>query len=194
MPSCLIIQQNTCLHRVIDDWYEAFNEKEKIGACFLDISKCFDCIDHELLLFKLRKYGVINNEITWFTSFLSDRKQSVFCHGNISDAKNIRVGIPQGIILGPSLFLIFINDISECIRSCTCNIYADDVVIYYPHEDIKVIIASNFRQIFAIQIWYHKNRLRINANKCNVMLLRSSKRGYNELNVYINNEQIRNLN
>ena len=142
---------NTCLLRVIDDWYEAFNENEIVGACFLDISKCFDCIDHELLLFKLRKYGVMNTEIKWFTSFLSDRKQSVFCHGKMSDAKDITVGIPQGSILGPSLFLVFINDITECLRSCTCNIYADDVVIYYPHKDLNVITTKLQADLYAIK-------------------------------------------
>ena len=93
---------NTCLHRVIDDWYESFNEKEKVGACFLDISKCFDCIDHELLLSKLNKYGILNTELKWFSSFLSGRKQAVYCHGKLSETKDITIGIPQGSILGPS--------------------------------------------------------------------------------------------
>ena len=61
----------------IDYWYESFNEKEKVGACFLDISKCFDCIDHERLLSKLNKYGILNTELKWFSSFLSGRKQAV---------------------------------------------------------------------------------------------------------------------
>ena len=109
----------------------------------------------------------------------------------MSDAKNITVGIPQGSILGPSLFLVFINDITECLRSCTCNIYADDVVIYYPHKDLNVITTKLQADLYAIKEWYQKNRLRINANKSNVMLLGSNKRGCNELNVYIDNEKVK---
>ena len=59
---------STCVHQVVDEWYEAFNEREMVAACFLDISKCFDCIDHELLLFKLCKFGVSDYELKWFTN------------------------------------------------------------------------------------------------------------------------------
>ena len=183
---------NTCLHRVIDDWYESFNEKEKVGACFLDISKCFDCIDHELLLSKLNKYGILNTELKWFSSFLSGRKQAVYCHGKLSESKDITIGIPQGSILGPSLFLVFINDITDCLRLSTCNIYADDVVLYVSDMDINVITSKLQADLYAINEWYCKNRLHINTNKSNIMLLSSNTRCNDELSlkVHIDTETI----
>ena len=183
---------NTCLHRVIDDWYESFNAKEKVDACFLDISKCFDCIDLELLLSKLNKYGILNTELKWFSSFLFGRKQAVYCHGKLSETKDITIGIPQGSILGPSLFLVFINDITDCLRLSTCNIYADDVVLYVSDMDIIVITSKLQADLYAINELYCKNRLRINTNKVNVMQLSSSTRGNDELSlkVHIDTETI----
>ena len=79
-----------CIHQVTDDWFEAFNEHEMVATCFLDISKCFDCIDHELLLFKLNfLYGVSDIELTWFTNYLSGRQQVVSCNGELSGKRDI---------------------------------------------------------------------------------------------------------
>ena len=120
---------HTCIHRTIDDWLESFNEKELVAACFLDISKCFDSIDHILLLKKLQCYGIKDEQLKWFSSYLFERRQMVFCHGILSNSKTLSNGIPQGSVLGPILFLLFINDIAQSLKTCTCNMFADDVVI-----------------------------------------------------------------
>ena len=87
---------STCIHQVTDDWFEAFNEHEMVATCFLDISKCFDCIDHELLLFKLNMYGVSDIELTWFTNYLSGRQQVVSCNGDLSGKKDMKNWHPPG--------------------------------------------------------------------------------------------------
>ena len=122
------------LHRVLDDFHEAFNDHDIISSCFLDISKCFDTIDHDLLLFKLSKYGVSCNEHKWFTNYLSNRKQVVSCHGELSKPNYITVEVPQGSVLGLLLFILFINDITQSVNLSTCIIFADDVVILYDRE------------------------------------------------------------
>ncbi len=94
----------SCLHRVIDDFYEALNEHEVVGSCFLDISKFFDTIDHDLLLFKLDQHGILGNELKWFKSYIFNRKQVVRCNGEVSGQNDISVGVPQGSVLGPILF------------------------------------------------------------------------------------------
>ena len=120
----------TCLHRVADDWYESFNYNELVAACFLDISKCFDSIDIQLLLIKLKCYGVREREHEWFSSYLHERSQAVLCHGSLSNVRDVTVGVPQGSILAPILFVLFMNDISQGLKFSRCNVYADDVVIY----------------------------------------------------------------
>lgn len=88
----------TSLHRVFDDWLENVNEDLITGACLLDISKCFDTIDHTLLLKKLDMFGIRNNEQRWFSSYLQNRRQSVFCHNKLSKSLNVESGVPQGSV------------------------------------------------------------------------------------------------
>ena len=134
----------TCLHRVIDDWFEHINDGEITGACLLDISKCFDSINHILLLKKLEMYGIIGTELDWFSSYLNGCKQFVKFNNETSESCEITCGVPQGSVLGPILFLLFINDISNfAVEGCVLNMYADDVIIYTSamstHEQITIL-------------------------------------------------------
>ena len=127
----------TCLHRVIDDWLENVNEGQITGMCMLDIAKCFDTIDHDLLLKKLSLYGIKNVEFEWFKSYLHQRKQAVLCNGQLSSFVDISSGVPQGSVLGPFLFLLFINDISNfAANGCLINLFADDTIIYTSGDSI----------------------------------------------------------
>ena len=184
----------TCLHRVTDEWYECFNCKEVVAACFLDISKCFDSIDINLLLLKLTFYGVEGCEHEWFTSYLNGRSQAVYCHGSLSPLCDVTVGVPQGSILAPLLFLLFMNDIAQCLRYSRCNIYADDVVIYSSSTNIEEAASRLQSDVNGLSRWYDKNRLRINIDKTKVMLLSPSK-NY-DLVININKqpiEQVKNI-
>lgn len=164
----------SCLHRVIDDWYEAINEGQYVGAIFLDISKCFDTIDHELLLFKLEKYGITGQALAWFKSYLSDRKQVVSCNSKTSSPKDVTVGVPQGSILGPILFLIFINDIVQCVNDAFCNLFADDNIVYTFDEKLEKLNKKLQTNADNTNKWYEKNRLGVNATKTLMMLIKAS--------------------
>ena len=109
-----------------------------IGACFLvlDIQKCFDIINHKIRLKKLTFYGIHDIELQWFTNYLHERQQSVFCNGVLSKPKKVDAGVPQGSILGPILFLLYVNDLSQFIPNGSCNMYADDVAIYLSGNDV----------------------------------------------------------
>ena len=99
----------TALHKMVDDWYYAINNSCMSGVVCLDLSKCFDTISHEILLFKLvTLYGFTNNELSWKESYLKDRSQFVKVDSTISDVAHVSIGIPQGSVFGPVLFLLFI--------------------------------------------------------------------------------------
>ena len=130
----------TSLHRVIDDWLENIDDNQTTGVCLLDISECFDTISHHILRQKLRMYGIKNTELEWFSSYLSNRKQAALCHNELSSSVDITTGVPQGSVLGPFLFLLFINDISNFTTDdCVTNLFADDAMIYASGDSVNEV-------------------------------------------------------
>ena len=110
------------------------------GAVFLDLSKAFDTIDHDSLLHNLTKVGFSSSSIDWFQFYLSDQTQ-VTCVGDSSfSAKHVSVGVPQGSVLGPLLFIIYTNELSSVVNSCELLLYADDTVIYYSSSNIRDLV------------------------------------------------------
>ena len=161
----------TCLHRLIDDILENINESEISAMCFLDIRKCFDTINHKLLLFKLEKYGIRGNELKWFASYLSDRTQVVVNNGSISNKSSLNIGVPQGTILGPILFLMFVNDLSNVVSKCSVNVFADDVVIYTSDTDKDTLQYNLQKEMNAVFHWYDVNKLCLSVEKCSTMVI-----------------------
>jgi len=160
----------TSLHKIIDDIYESMDEGEITAACFIDITKCFDSIDHELLLRKLKKHGIKKN-IDWFKSYLSNRQQRIIHNGKLSETKEIKAGVPQGSVLGPFLFILFANDIGNFIGNGQINCYADDAVIYVQSTNINDAKQQLQNCINAVEEWYTENKLKVNVMKTEVMLL-----------------------
>ena len=96
------------------------------GAVFLDFKKAFDSVDHSLLLDKLYNLGILDREHEWFANYLDGRKQIVDYQGILSAANSVEVGVPQGSILGPLLFVLHVNDLPNAICHCSVLMYADD--------------------------------------------------------------------
>ena len=112
-----------------NDWYLNIDKGKYIGLIFIDLKKAFDTVDHEILLKKLKIYGVTGLEHDWFTSYLDNRKQFCWVDGTSSDVKGINCGAPQGSCLGPLLFLIYTNDLPLSLQKCYVSMYADDTAI-----------------------------------------------------------------
>ena len=125
----------TSLMNVTDTWYKNIDEKKINISLFLDLSKAFDTINHEILLTKLGKYGINQNELSWFTSYLTGRKQYCCLGGKNSKGKEVTCGIPQGSCLGPLLFILYTNDFEKSLSTFNPNMYADDTSISSSSEN-----------------------------------------------------------
>ena len=120
------------------------------GAVFLDLAKAFDTVDHSLLFEKLASSGLSNDSVNWFKSYLTNRNQLTALASTVSSFKHVPVGVPQGSILGPLLFLIFVNDLPYCINHCEISLYADDTVIYFSSNnacDLEMKLHSDLKHL-----------------------------------------------
>ena len=139
----------------------------------IDLQKAFDTVDHGILLSKLETVGVTS--VTWFKSYLSNRKQCVEVNGVQSDFLPITCGVPQGSILGPLLFLLYINDMSASL-DCDLSLYADDSALIFSHKDPTYIASHLSAQLASCRTWLTDNRLSLHVGKTESILFGSSRR------------------
>ena len=146
------------------------------GAVFLDLAKAFDTVNHTILLQKLSNYGVDDIAKAWFTSFLTNRKQVTSCNDVCSEAASVSIGVAQGSILGPLLFIIYMNDLPDFVLFCHVTLYADDTVLYLASKstaDLQSKINADLRRICK---WLRANQLTLNVKKSKFLLIGSSPR------------------
>lgn len=159
-------------------------DNRKFVSCFfLDIRKAFDCVIHESLLIKLCKMNFSTNSISFIRSYLKNRKQFVKIGNTKSNLQNITVGVPQGSILGPILFNLFINDIFQLKLNGEMIMYADDSVIVYIHDNIENLIHYMQEDINLIKNWFDSNGLTLNTEKSFYMIFETRNRNINYENL-----------
>lgn len=159
------------LLKTVDDWKISLDNGKHVRTILIDLTKAFDSIDHTLLLRKLSSLGIQRKELNWFSEYLSGRSQRVCIESTYSEWANITKGVPQGSILGPLLFLIFVNDLPDVVTKCSINLYADDTTIYYSDRDpVKVQSVLN-TDLDLIANWIKINGLPINVAKTQFMIL-----------------------
>ena len=157
----------TNLLGVMDDWTKALDNGTPIDAIYLDFSKAFDSVPHQRLIKKVEAYGIGGKTKDWLKDFLIGRKQRVRVNGALSSWKDVTSGVPQGSVLGPVLFVVFINDLPEMVSN-KCSMYADDTKIYTAINDDKAT-ESLQQDLDNLVTWADNWQLRFNAGKCKAL-------------------------
>ena len=134
---------------------------------FWILKKAFDTVDHTILIKKLNALGMRGNSGSWFTSFLSNRKQFCTVNGQQSGARLVTCGIPQGSCLGPLLFIIYLNDFEKCIAFSKASMYADDTHVTLTSSNIDVLLTNAHTELRNISEWMRINKLSANPEKPN---------------------------
>ena len=185
----------TALTRLVDHWLAEINENNTVGVVLLDLTKAFDLVSHKILLQKLRSYKFSNQSLAWFNSYLSDRTQQVHISGKLSTERDIKAGVPQGSVLGPLLFIIFINDLPLHIDFCELDLYADDATLSASSSSLATLLNFMRSDLFNFLNWCVDNDMTLNLAKTIAMFL-SSKQNISRImsnppNIVLNGESIR---
>ena len=134
---------------------------------FIDLSKAFDTVNHQILLKKLEYYGIRNNSLKWFENYLHKRQQYLHADDITTNLQRIRCGVPQGSILGPLLFLIYVNDLNKSSTKLQPIMFADDTNLFYSHKNINVLFNTVNKELEKIDEWFKSNKLSLNVKKTN---------------------------
>jgi hypothetical protein len=183
----------TALNSMISGWRRSLGEKKFNISVFLDLSKAFDTVNHSLLLEKLQFYNFSNSSLSLFKNYLSNRFTITKLNNSLSKKEKTTIGVPQGSILGPLLFIIFINDIGFLNLSSTLHLFADDTTISFSHAHSDTLVHKLTEDLNIICNWLKHNRLILNLAKTNAILFNYSSHNQiksNTLNLSIDDNKI----
>ena len=171
---------------IVSTLNDAKNNKMSSYCVFLDFAKAFDTVNHSILLGKLQHYGIDGISLSLFDSYLSNRKQQVEINGTLSDPGIIKHGVPQGSVLGPLLFLLYINDISKSSNILKFFLFADDTTVYYAdkyNENTENLLNT---ELSKVSNWLAANKLSLNVKKSNFLHFHNGKSKKPTINLELN--------
>ena len=179
------LSTNIALTQLTEEILQNMDNKMITGAVFIDLRKVFDTVDHSLLISKLRNLGFSNPVVDWFRSYLSPRSTVTSINNSTSDPKPVTVGVPQGSILGPLLFLLYINDLPQCLNHCKSILYADDTLLYYSARTMTDLESKINTDLESLSDWLNNNLLTLNNNKTKFMIFSNKKQSQSHPDVTI---------
>jgi hypothetical protein len=175
---------------VLDMCYNNIDNSNKVVGIFLDLQKAFDSVDHQILLYKIQYYGIRGFMFDWLKNYLSDRKQYTVVNNVSSNIGSINYGVPQGSVLGPLLFLLYMNDISNAVPENDIKLFADDTNIFIFGPTFSVIEKQANICLKKLELWFNANKLSINIDKTYYTVFNCKTKDDVTLNLLINGQQI----
>lgn len=155
----------------INDWKEAYEEGKATAVIFLDLKRAFETINRAKLIEKLQCLGFEGNVLKWLRNYLSSRRQKVKYEDCVSTEIEVGVGVPQGSILGPLLFVLYMNDISSVCKSVNYHLFADDTIIYLSDLGIDELVVKTNKILESVSDWMEVNKLKLNITKTKGMII-----------------------
>ena len=181
-------KQNSCetaLQTVLVQLENSYKWKKVYRCSVLDYKRAFETIDRDLLLEKLGAIGIQERALQWFRSYLSERYQVVKFNNSVSYKREVVYGVPQGSVLGPILFTLYINDIVNTLSHCAKQLFADDALLYFISDNVNEIIKNLNADLEKIKLWSNENNLLLNLDKTKFMLITSRYSTNADLNVTV---------
>ena len=175
-----------CLFIMIEMWKKALDNKKVAGAILTDLSKAFDCLSHDLLIAKLEAYGFEKSALEFIYNYLKDRKQRTKINGSYSSWEELKCGVPQGSILGPLLFNIFINDLFYFVDKTKIANYADDNSTYTTESTICSLLNILEEETSSVLNWFKVNEMKSNDDKCHLFVP-----NHTDVSVKLNNQTLK---
>ena len=170
-------------------WRKALDKRRVGGAILTDLSKAFDCLSHELLIAKLEAYGFDKSALKFIYNYLKNRMQRTKVNGSYSSWKELLCGVPQGSILGPLLFNIFINDIFFFLNKAKIANFADDNSTYAIENDVMNLLKTLESETLSVLNWFRVNEMKSNKSKCHLIVADLDHKSYSSSSyIYLENE------
>uniref|UniRef100_A0A8C7RB61 Reverse transcriptase domain-containing protein n=1 Tax=Oncorhynchus mykiss TaxID=8022 RepID=A0A8C7RB61_ONCMY len=160
--------------KVLNDILTAIDKKHYCAAVFIDLAKAFDSVNHHILIGRLNSLGFSNDCLAWFTNYFSDRVQCVKSEGLLSGPLAVSMGVPQGSILGPTLFSVYINEVALAAGESLIHLYADGTILYTSGPSLDTVLTTLQASFNAIQLSFRGLQLLLNTSKTKCMLFNRS--------------------
>ena len=184
----------TALVKITDMWLKEMNDGNLTGVVFLDFKKAFDLVDHTILISKLKLFNFHTHAIEWIISYLNNRTQHVCIGSSKSSLAMVKTGVPQGSVLGPLLFLLFINDLPLTVKNSHIDLFADDTTLHISGSSLETIQIKLNEDIRRIVEWCINNNMLLNENKTKCMLFTTAQKlshmEQKYLNLYVKDTKV----